>query len=75
MADILVRDLDDDVVTRLKERARLSGRSLQNETKLILEQAAGRTLVESLATASAWRKRLGQRTSDSAFEQREDRLR
>lgn len=40
MAQILVRDLDEDVVERLKERARLEGRSLQSEAKRILEQAA-----------------------------------
>jgi len=40
MAQILVRDLDDDVVDRLKRRAREDGRSLQSEVKAILEQAA-----------------------------------
>lgn len=75
MADILVRGLDDDVVNRLKQRAALTGRSLQSETKLILERAAGRTLGESLAVAAAWRKRLGPRSSDGAQDQREDRRR
>jgi antitoxin FitA len=73
VADILVRGLDDDVVNRLKQRAALTGRSLQSETKFILERAAGRTLDQSLSVAATWRKRLGQRTSDSAHEQREDR--
>lgn len=40
MAQILVRDLNDDVVDRLKRRAREDGRSLQSEVKAILEQAA-----------------------------------
>ncbi|HEX3600320.1 MAG TPA: hypothetical protein VHU84_09275 [Lacipirellulaceae bacterium] len=75
MADILVRGLDDDVVDRLKERAALTGRSLQSETKLILERAAGRTLDESLTVAAAWRQRLGQHSTDSSRDQREDRLR
>jgi antitoxin FitA len=75
MADILVRGLDDDVVNRLKQRAALTGRSLQSETKLILERAAGRTLDESLAVAAKWRKQLGQHSSDSAREQREERQR
>ena len=61
MADILVRGLDDEVVNRLKQRAALTGRSLQSETKIILERAAGRTLDESLAVAATWRERLGQR--------------
>lgn len=75
MADILVRGLDDDVVDRLKQRAALTGRSLQSETKRILERAAGRTLDESLAVAASSRKRLGKRMSNSAIEQREDRQR
>lgn len=75
MADILVRGLREDVVNRLKKRAELAGRSLQNETKLILEQAAGRTIDESLKVAAAWRKKLGKRSSDSAQAQREDRER
>jgi len=40
MAQILVRDLDENVVERLKDRAKKSGRSLQSEVKLILEEAA-----------------------------------
>lgn len=40
MAQILVRNLDKDIVERLKKRAREDGRSLQSEVKFILEQAA-----------------------------------
>lgn len=40
MAQILVRDLDDEVVERLKLRAKKDGRSLQSEVKSILEKAA-----------------------------------
>lgn len=40
MAQILVRELDEEVVERLKRRAKEKGRSLQSEVKLILEQAA-----------------------------------
>lgn len=40
MAKILVRDLDDNVVDRLKKSAKLRGRSLQSEVKMILEHAA-----------------------------------
>jgi antitoxin FitA len=39
MAQILVRDLDDEVVATLKERARQHRRSLQAEVKLVLEEA------------------------------------
>ncbi|MCI0333671.1 MAG: hypothetical protein L0228_10670 [Planctomycetes bacterium] len=75
MADILVRGLDDAVLKRLKERAKGAGRSLQSETRIILEQAAGRTIDESLKVAANWRKKLGKRSSDSAQAQREDRER
>ncbi len=40
MAQILVRNLDKGVVERLKKRAKGSGRSLQSEVKMILEEAA-----------------------------------
>jgi plasmid stability protein len=40
MSEVLVRSLDEAVVEQLKARARGSGRSLQAELKLILEQAA-----------------------------------
>lgn len=40
MRDVLVRNLDEAVVERLKERARREGRSLQAELKWLLEQAA-----------------------------------
>ena len=41
MAQVLVRDLDPELLERLKLRARSHSRSLQAELKLILEQAAG----------------------------------
>lgn len=40
MAQVLVRNLNDRVVARLKKRARTQGRSLQAEVKTILEEAA-----------------------------------
>ena len=46
MAQILVRNLDEDVVKRLKERARKEGRSLQSKVKEILEQAANTPQVD-----------------------------
>ena len=39
MAQVLVRQLDDKVVDRLKKRAKEHGRSLQSEVKTILEDA------------------------------------
>ena len=40
MAQVLVRQLDDKLVERLKKRAKEHGRSLQSEVKNILEEAA-----------------------------------
>lgn len=39
MAQVLVRQLNDKVVDRLKKRAKEHGRSLQSEVKAILEDA------------------------------------
>lgn len=75
MPDLLIRNLDAEVLERLKRRAKQSGRSLQSETKGILEQAAGRSLDEALAVAAGWRKKMGKRTTDSAASVREDRNR
>ncbi len=75
MTDLLIRNLDEQTLERLKQRAQAAGRSLQSETRLILEHAAGRTLAQSLQTAAKWRKRLGARTTDATELQREDRTR
>lgn len=40
MAQVLVRDLPEDTVARLKERAAEAGRSLEAELREILNQAA-----------------------------------
>ncbi len=77
MTQVLVRDLDGAVVERLKERARRNGRSLQKETKAILEAAATTlTMVEARQNSDEWHRRLtGRRFSDSAELIREDRER
>ena len=68
MAQILVRDLDEALVARLKERARQNHRSLQGEVKAILEEAAAQaTEAEVEAILEKWRLRWGDRRfSDSA---------
>ena len=75
MAQFLVRDLDDRVVARLKERARRNRRSLQAETRVILEAAAfNYTRAEAVAVFRGWQERFrGQPMSDSAELIREDR--
>jgi antitoxin FitA len=76
MGQILIRDLDEETIRRLKERARRHGRSLQGEAKLILTQAAGLSLNEARQLASQWRKKLaGREFPDSTDLIREDRQR
>jgi len=79
MAQILIRNLDDALVARLKERARQNHRSLQAEVKALLEQAAGQaTDAEVEAILERWRLHWGDRHfSDSADlirELRDERL-
>jgi len=76
MARILIRDLDDETVRRLKERARRHGRSLQGEAKLILTQAAGISPGEARKLARQWQQKLaGRKIPDSTDLVREDRQR
>ena len=76
MAQILIRGLDDEVVARLKRRARSEGRSLQAECRLILEHAARLDMDSAREWADAFRERFGDRVfPDSADLIREDRER
>lgn len=81
MPEVLVRNLDEAVVERLKDRARGNGRSLQAELKLILEQAAATKLsrptrAEYRILADRVRATLGDHPqSDSAALLAEDRAR
>jgi plasmid stability protein len=72
---ILVQGLEPRTVKRLKERARINGRSLQQEIKEILERAVGMpTMREARRLSERWRHRLRRRSfSDSARLIREDR--
>ena len=77
MAQILVRGLDAELVTRLKERARLNNRSLQGEVKAILEETAPMaSKAEALAIVDKWQRywqKKGKTFNDSAELIREDR--
>jgi len=68
MAQILVRDLEDDVVDRLKSRAAQHRRSLQAEVKLILEEAAQMDKATALRLAEEIRSRLKGRTMSDSTE-------
>lgn len=76
MAQVLVRDLEKEVLERLKERARNHGRSLQAELKVILKQAAASDMVEARDLARKIRRMLvGRRHSSAAELLAEDRRR
>jgi plasmid stability protein len=77
MAQILVRNLDERVVRRLKERAKSQGRSLQAQVKSIIEEAAASPQVDIKAArklCTKLRRRFkGRRFPDAAKLIRKDR--
>lgn len=76
MAQVLVRNLNERVVARLKKRAANRGRSLQAEVKMILEEASKEDATDFWKAADRIRERLkrsGRTFSDSAVLIREDR--
>ena len=76
MGQILVRGLEDDVVTRLKDRAASHGRSLESEARSILETAAGFSVEDARRVIGGWQRRLADRPfTDSVDLIREDRQR
>jgi plasmid stability protein len=76
MAKVLIRDLDDRTVARLKERAARNGRSLQAELHTIVERAAMIESIEGRALAARIRRKLGNRKhSDSTSSVVDDRQR
>lgn len=76
MPSILVRDLDDKIVGRLKAIAKHHGRSFQGEVKAILTETVSFLKIEAASVAAGWRKSLKNRQlSDSAELIRKDRER
>ena len=76
MAQILVRELDESVVRKLKSRAKSNGRSMEAEIRTILESAAHADIDKSrfIKEAESLRKRIGRRRqTDSGILQAEDR--
>lgn len=51
MAQVLVRDLPDDVVERLKAKATANGRSLEAHLRAVLEEASTLSRAEFIARA------------------------
>lgn len=74
MANVLVRNLDDNVLKQLKAAAKAHGRSLQAEIHEVLRNASARRLAETRRLSAQWLKRLRDtKHSDSAGLIREDR--
>ena len=76
MPQVLVRELRPETVSRLKERARRHGRSLQAELKDVLETASRQSGLDARALADRVRRQLAGRShSDSAELLAKDRAR
>ena len=76
MAKVLIRNLKERTIDRLKERAVRNNRSLQAELQIIVERAAAINLVDSASVAARVRRKLaGRQHSDSAPLIAEDRHR
>ena len=74
MAQVLVRELEDDIVERLKRRAQRNGRSLEAELRIILANAIKPTVEEALEEMRRVREEFkGRHFSDSAELIRDDR--
>jgi plasmid stability protein len=58
LAQIIVRNLDDSIVERLKARARTNERSLEAEVRLILEQSARSDMAQARQIVIERRKKL-----------------
>ncbi len=74
MAQVIVRNIDDNTIARLKARAARSGHSLEQELRLIITSAARLSREEFRQRAAEMRERLrGRRHTDSVTLIREDR--
>jgi len=76
MAKVLIRNLDERTVARLKERAARNDRSLQAELHTIVERAATMNPIDGRVLAARIRRKLSKRKhSDSTDSVASDRQR
>ncbi len=73
MGQILVRNLDDGVIARLKKRAELENTSLEQSLRQILTEAAKPLPAEVAEEIDALRRAIGPVSGDSTALIREDR--
>jgi plasmid stability protein len=74
MAQVVIRNIDDDAIARLKARARRKGVSLERELRTILTETARVEDADFRTRAAALRRKLaGRRHTDSTALIRADR--
>lgn len=77
MAQILVRDLDDNIVERLRSKAQAHNRSLEAEVRWVLGEAAAALTIDhdaAVQSLSKLRKKLkGRKLPDTTAAIREER--
>jgi plasmid stability protein len=74
MPQLLVRDLSEETINRLKKKAKYHGRSLQGEIKCILEEASLKSMEDAKALAQKIQSSFrGKRFSNSSELIRQDR--
>ena len=76
MANVLIRNIDERTIAKLKERAARNDRSLQAELQQVLQRAVMTDVVDGRAVAAKIRRKLSDRKhSDSTLLVAEDRRR
>jgi len=73
MADILIRNLDEETARRLKEKAKARGASVSDTVREMIKEGLRPTKAEAWAAAEAFRKKIGPIKGDSVADIREDR--
>ena len=73
MVDILIRNVDEDVANRLKQKAKAKGISLNEEARAALVAFVKPTKAEAWAAIDAIREKIGKVSGDSTKDIREDR--
>jgi antitoxin FitA len=73
MADFLIRNLDDDLARRLKEKAKANGASVNETLHQAIKAHVKPSKEEVWAAIDAIRKKIGKISGDSTADIREDR--
>lgn len=73
MVDILVRNLDEDIARRLKEKAKAKGASVNETAREAIAAYVGPSKAEAWAAADAIRAKIGKVSGNSTADIRADR--